>query len=107
MLPGQRGSSQLTQRGHVFTASNWEEADKGDLHARQSANGIPSRVTNVQPWAVPSHTYENKGMQREQVCDEDVAAPRRDHVSIEERGQRAPEGRAIFHRLDPQEEGED
>ncbi len=46
-------------------------------------------------------------MQWEQVGNEDVSTPGRDHVPVEERGQRAPESGSVLQGFDPEEEGED
>lgn len=46
-------------------------------------------------------------MQRDEVDDEDVATPRRDHVEVGQGSSGGPHDRACFDRLDPQEVGEE
>ena len=46
-------------------------------------------------------------MQRQQVCNEDVSAPRADHVSVEESREASPHNASDLDGLDPQVEGED
>ena len=97
----------LTERRHVVTAPNRQEAHKRNLHTRQRAQRIPGRVADVQPWTEPPHADQHKSMQRQQVGDEDVSTPRADHVSIEQRRQGTPHDTADFYRLNPEIKGED
>jgi hypothetical protein len=46
-------------------------------------------------------------MQRQQVRDEHISTPCRHHVSVEQRGQRAPEHGSVLDCLDPEEKGKD
>lgn len=91
----------------MLAAANGQEANKGNLHARKRAERIPRSVADVESGAVPSHADQNEGVQWQQVGDEDVSAPRRHHVTVEQRSQCAPEDRAILDRLDPEKEGKD
>ena len=91
----------------MLRAANGQESNKGNLHTRQRAEGKPRGVTDVEPGAVASHADQNEGVQGQQIGDEDISTPRRDHVSVKQRGQRAPEHGAVLDSLNPQEEGED
>lgn len=91
----------------MVAAPDGKETNKGDLHARERAESVPGGVADVESGAVPSHADQDKGVQRQQVGDEDVASPRRNHVSVEEGSQSTPGDGAQLQTLDPQEEGED
>ena len=97
----------LTKSRHMVAASNRQETHKWDLHARQCSQRIPRRVAHVQSGAESSHTDEHKGVQWEQVGNEDVSTPSADHVAIEQSRQRSPYDAAFFHGLDPQIKGKD
>jgi len=90
----------------VLTTPYGQEADERNLHTGKRAKRIPRCIADIKPWAVPAHADQNKGMQRQQVGNEHISTPSRYHVSIEQRGQRAPEHGSILNSLDPQEEGE-
>ena len=67
----------------MLAAADWQEPDKGNLHACQRAKGVPSAVAHIQSWAESAHADENEDVQRNQVSDEDITSPSRDHVAIE------------------------
>jgi hypothetical protein len=46
-------------------------------------------------------------MERDQVGNEDISTPSRNHVSVEKSTQSAPESGSNFESLDPEEEGKD
>jgi len=96
-----------TESSHVVAVTNGQETDKGNLHARKRAQRVPGRVADVQTRAVSAHAQQNKDVQREQVGDEDVTTPGRDHVSVEEGSKGTPHDGALLDTLDPQVEGED
>jgi hypothetical protein len=91
----------------VLATPDGQETDKRNLHARKRAERIPRSIADIKPRAIPSHANQYKSVQRQQVSNEDITAPRRHHVTVEERGQRAPEHGSILDCLDPQEEGKD
>ena len=95
-----------TKRRHVLRTANGQETDERNLHTRKRTERIPRSVADVEPGAVASHADQNEGVQGQQVRDEDVSTPRRHHVSVEQRGQCAPEHRPVLDSLDPQEKGE-
>jgi hypothetical protein len=91
----------------VLATPDGQETNKGNLHAGQRSKSVPSSVADIQPWAEATHADKHKGVQREQVCDEDVSTPCADHVSIEESCQASPHNASDLDGLDPQVEGED
>ena len=52
------------------------------------------------------HENEHEHVQRDEVDDKHVAAPRAHHVHVAERAERTPHNAASLDRLDPQEVGE-
>lgn len=46
-------------------------------------------------------------MEGDEIGDEDITTPRRDHITVEQRGQSTPHDGAVLDGLDPQVEGED
>jgi hypothetical protein len=96
-----------TQCRHVLATADGQEANEGDLHTCERTECIPRSVADVEPRAVPAHADQDESVQRQQVGDEDVSTPGRDHVSVEQRSHCAPEHGAELDRLDPQVEGED
>lgn len=95
----------LTERGHVLATPDWQEADKRNLHTGKRPESIPGSVADVEAWAIPTHTDQNKRMQGEQVRDEDISTPSGHHVPVEERRQGSPKHRTVLDGLDPEEEG--
>ena len=90
----------------MVTVADGQESHEGNLHTAQSTKSIPGRVADVEATAVATHTEQNEDMERDQVSDEHISTPGRDHVSVEQRSQRSPHNGALLHGLDPQEEGE-
>lgn len=91
----------------MLATPNGQESNEGNLHAGQRSKSIPSRVADVQPRAETTHADQHKGVQREQVCNEDVSAPCADHVSVEEGCEASPHNASDLDGLDPEVEGED
>ena len=91
----------------MVTVADGQEADKRNLHACKRAERVPGRVADVQTRAISAHAQEDKDVEREQVGDEDVTTPGRDHVAVEEGSKGAPHDRSLLDTLDPQVEGED
>jgi hypothetical protein len=91
----------------VVTVANGQEADKGNLHTGKRSKRIPGRVADVQTRAVSAHAQQDKDVQGEQVGDEDITTPGRDHVSVEQGGKGTPHDRTLLDTLDPEIEGED
>lgn len=86
---------------------DWQEADKGNLHAGQCPQRIPSGIADIEAGAVPAHADENEGMHGEETGDEGVSTPRRHHVSVKQCAEGSPKHGAQLERLDPQIKGED
>jgi hypothetical protein len=91
----------------VFTTPDGQESNEGDLHAGQRSQGVPSGVADVESRAETTHADQHKGVQRQQVCDEDVSTPCADHVTVEEGGKTSPHNASDLDGLDPEVEGED
>lgn len=91
----------------MLATPDGQETDKGNLHARQCSQSVPSGVADVQPRAETSHADQNEGMQRQQVGDEDVSTPSANHVSVEQGSQASPHNASDLDGLDPEVEGED
>lgn len=91
----------------MVAVADGQETNKGNLHARKRAERVPSGVADVQTRAVSAHAQQDKDVQREQVGDEDVTTPCRDHVSVEEGSKGTPHDGTLLDTLDPQVEGED
>ena len=85
----------------MLTATNGQETDEGNLHARKCAQRIPRSIADVKTRAVPPHADQHECVQRQQVGNEDITTPRRHHVSVEQRRERTPEHRPVLDRLDP------
>lgn len=90
----------------MIAVPNRQEPDKWNLHAGESPQSKPCTIADVHARAVSSHANKDEDMQRDEVGDEDISTPRRNHVSIEQRRQRTPHDRTILDCLDPEEEGE-
>ena len=63
----------LTQSAHVFTSADGLEADERYLHTRESTNGVPGAVGNVETVREPAHEDKNKSMDGNHVCNEDIS----------------------------------
>lgn len=85
----------------MLTTSHWQKSYKRYLHTCERSKSEPGAVAYIQTWAIASHADEYEGVQGKQVGDEYIASPCRDHVSVEERRQRSPHGRAFLDRFDP------
>lgn len=91
----------------MLATPNGQETNEGNLHASQRSQGVPSRVADIKPRAETTHADQHKGVQREQVCNENVSTPCADHVTVEESRQASPHNASNLDGLDPQVEGED
>ena len=96
-----------TKSRHVLARLDWQESDKRNLHARQSAQSIPSRVRNVETVAETTHADEDEGVDGEQASNKGIATPGSHHVTVVESAESAPEHGTLLERLDPEVEGED
>lgn len=52
----------LTESSHVFASAHGLEAHERHLHARQGADGVPRRVSDVKTIGVATHKNEDKGV---------------------------------------------
>lgn len=84
-----------------------QEANEGDLEAGHRSEGIPRRVRDIEPGAVPSHADQHESMEGQQAGDEGVSSPRGHHVAVEEGAESAPKHGALLQSLNPEIEGED
>lgn len=62
----------------MFTGADRLEADKGYLHGEQQAEDVERGVAREQAVGVAAHDKQCEHMQRNEVDDEHVSAPRRD-----------------------------
>jgi hypothetical protein len=58
----------------MLARSHRLEADERNLHTGKSTNGIPGRISNIEPVSETTHEDENKSMQRNHVRNECVTA---------------------------------
>ena len=84
-----------------------QETDKGNLHAGQCSQCIPTGIRNVKPSAVAAHADENKGVKRKETGDEGITTPGSNHVTVKEGAKSSPEHGSELQSLNPQVEGED
>lgn len=91
----------------MLATPDGQESNEGNLHASQRSQGVPSGVADVQPRAETTHADQHKGVQRQQVCNENVSTPCADHVTVEESSQASPHNASDLDGLDPKVEGED
>lgn len=101
------GGGKHTKSSHVVTVADRQETNKGDLHTSKRAQRVPGGVADVETRAVSSHAQQDKDVEREQVGDEDVTTPGRDHVTVEKSSKGTPHDGTLLDTLDPQVEGED
>ena len=87
----QTETAALTEGGHVLARLDRQETDEWNLHAGQGSQSIPGSVADVETSAVSAHADQDKGMQWEETGDEGISAPRRHHVSVEQRAESAPQ----------------
>lgn len=85
---------------------NWLEAHEWDLHREDRAHTVDDTVGDINSIRKATGRHQGENVQRNQIDQEHVAAPRRHHVEIGECGQRRPQDRSSFHRLDPHVVGE-
>ena len=62
---------------HVLRGLNGLEPDEGDLHRKDGAEGVDGGVRDVDPVGVPSADHQDENVNRNQVDQEHVTAPRR------------------------------
>ena len=65
------------KRGHVLAGLDGAEADERDLHGQNGAQDVHGGVGNVDAVVEAARHNEHKYVQRDEVDEEDVAAPRR------------------------------
>lgn len=99
--------SEDTKGRHMLATANWQKTDERNLHAGQRAECVPTAVADVESRAVSSHADQDKDVERDQVGDENVSAPSRNHVAVEQGTQCTPECGSELHSLDPQIERKD
>jgi hypothetical protein len=90
----------------MFRCADGLKPDKGDLHGGECSEGIVRTIRDVETGRVTTHEEQDKGVEGEQVCDEDVSSPCGDHVKVKEGGESSPKGTSCFEGTDPEEEGE-
>lgn len=59
----------------MLAGSHGKEADKGHLHAGESADGVEGAVRDVEAGAEAAHEDEHEGVEGDHVGDEYVATP--------------------------------
>lgn len=63
------------RRSHVLAGAYRLEADERDLHGEEEAEDVEGRVAGEEAVGEAPHDEQGKHVQRDQVDDEDVAAP--------------------------------
>jgi hypothetical protein len=96
-----------TESRHVLATPDRQEADKRNLHTGQCTKSKPRGVADIKPGRVTAHEDQHQGMQGQQIGDEDIASPSRNHVAIKECRQGTPSDGTFLDSLDPEIEGED
>jgi hypothetical protein len=89
----------------MLATPNRQEANKRNLHTRQRPQRIPRSIANIEPRAIPPHANQHERMQRQQIRNEHITTPSRNHVSVKQRRHRTPEHRSHLNRLDPEVKG--
>lgn len=89
----------------MFTGANWQETHEWNLHACQRTKSVPGAVADIHSWTESAHAHQDEYVKRDQVGDEDVSSPSRNHISVEKSAECAPECRTELQSLDPKEEG--
>ncbi len=87
---------------HVLRSAHRLEANKRNLHREDGADDVERAVGHVDSKREPPEDEQDENVQRNQVDDEDVAAPRGHHVKVRQGGPRGPEDGAGLDGLDPQ-----
>ena len=77
-------------------------ANKPNLHGQQHADDIHSVVCDVETQGVASSDQQHQDIDGQEVDDENVASPCRDHVEISEGRRQRPRQRPRVHRLHEQ-----
>jgi hypothetical protein len=67
----------------MFTTSDRQESYERDLHACQRAKSIPGAIADIYSWTKASHANQHKYVKRNQIGNEDVSSPSRNHISVE------------------------
>lgn len=70
---------QQTENGqgeHVFTGSNGLKTDERNLHRENQAESVECRIGNVKTNGITTEDQQNEDVHRNEIDDEDVAAPR-------------------------------
>eukprot|EP01136_Pigoraptor_vietnamica_P013960 Opistho-1_new@55558 len=89
-------------RGHVLARAHGLEPDERHLHRHDRPEHVERRVGEVEARRVPPHQQKHKRVQRDEIDDEHVAAPRSHHVKVRKRSQRAVEHRPALEGGNPQ-----
>lgn len=82
------------------------ESDERHVHGEECAQQIEGAVGDVETMGVATDEQQHEHVRRDEINDEDVAAPRRHHVEVAEGAQTAPQHAAGLHGLHPQVEAE-
>ena len=97
--------SKHSQSSHMLTRLHRLETDEGDLHGENGTQHIDSAVRHVHAVREATGEHQSKHVHRDQVDQEDVSSPWRDHVEVADGAQSCPEDRASLHCLDPEPVG--
>ena len=90
----------------MFTGLHWLESNERDLHGAEKSHNEEGVVRHVDPLGEPTHQQEDEDMEGDEVDDEDVSSPGRDHVEIGQSSPGSPVNWAGLHCLDPEVVGE-
>lgn len=66
----------------MFTTADRQETNEWNLHACQRPKSIPSAVADIDSRAETSHTHQYKNVEWDQIGDEDISTPSRNHISV-------------------------
>ena len=72
------------------------------LHGEDSTYNVKRRVSDIDARRVATRDEQRKHVQRHEIDDEHVAAPRCHHVKIRECCERRPQHRSAFDGAQPQ-----
>lgn len=92
-----------TRCWHVLARLDGLEAYEGNLHSENGAEDVEGGVGGVESGGESSDADEDEDVQRNEVDDKNIPAPRGNHVEVREGAQAAPHHTSRLHRLHPQE----
>ena len=75
---------------HVFRAVNCLEPNEGDLHGKKGAQNVENAVAYVNSGVDFSDDEQEHHEDWDDVDDECVASPSRNHVKVSQRGESSP-----------------